>query len=67
MAGDAAPATDGSVRWLGWRKIMSETNDELRELLDDEIEGVTGGLVVLAIIQPLIALLLPAVQSSRQP
>ena len=35
---------------------MSKTNDELRELRDDEIDGVTGGLVVPAIIQPLIAL-----------
>ena len=35
---------------------MSKTNDELRELRDDEIDGVTGGLVVSAIFgQPLIA------------
>jgi hypothetical protein len=36
--------------------IMSNPSDELRELRDDEIDGVTGGLVVPAIIQPLIAL-----------
>jgi hypothetical protein len=36
-------------------KIM-RTSDELRELRDDEIGAVTGGLVVNAIIQPLIAL-----------
>ena len=35
---------------------MTKTNDELRELRDDEIDGVTGGLVVSAIFgQPLIA------------
>ena len=27
---------------------MTKTNDELRELRDDEIDGVTGGLVVTA-------------------
>jgi hypothetical protein len=36
-------------------KIM-RTSDELRELRDEEIGAVTGGLVVAAIIQPLIAL-----------
>jgi hypothetical protein len=40
---------------------MSST-DEVRELRDDEIDGVTGGLVVNAIIAVLIGLLLPAVQ-----
>jgi hypothetical protein len=38
------------------------SNDELRELRDDEIDAVTGGLVVNAIIAILIGLLLPAVQ-----
>jgi hypothetical protein len=38
------------------------SSDELRELRDDEIDGVTGGLVVNAIIAVLIGLLLPAVQ-----
>jgi len=38
------------------------SSDELRELGDDEIDGVTGGLVVNAIIAVLIGLLLPAVQ-----
>jgi hypothetical protein len=40
---------------------MSST-DEVRKLRDDEIDGVTGGLVVNAIIAVLIGLLLPAVQ-----
>jgi hypothetical protein len=48
-------------RWLEWRKSMDRTN-EVRELRDDEIDGVTGGLVVNAIIAVLIGLLLPAVQ-----
>lgn len=43
---------------------MSKTEDasQMRELRDDELEQVTGGLVVPAIIQPLIAL-----DISRQP
>ena len=38
---------------------MSNTSDEVRELRDDELNGVTGGLVVNAIIAILIGLLLP--------
>jgi hypothetical protein len=34
----------------------------MRELRDDEIDGVTGGLVVIAIIAILIGMLVPAVQ-----
>jgi hypothetical protein len=43
---------------------MSKIEDasQLRELRDDELEQVTGGLVVPALIQPLIAL-----DISRQP
>ena len=33
---------------------MTKTNDELRELRDDEIDGVTGGLVVISIIGILV-------------
>jgi hypothetical protein len=46
---------------------MDRTTEELREVRDNEIDAVTGSLVVLAIIQPLIALLLPAVKSAREP
>jgi hypothetical protein len=49
--------------------IMSKTDNapECRELQDSELQFVSGGLVVLAIIQPLIALVLPIVQSDRKP
>jgi hypothetical protein len=39
---------------------MTITTDELR---DDELEGVTGGLVVVSIIGILVGLLLPAANS----
>ena len=37
-----------------------------RELTIDELDAVTGGLVVISIIQPLIGLLLPAVNREEK-
>jgi hypothetical protein len=35
------------LRWLGWRKIMSDTNDKSkddhREVTDAELDSVSGG------------------------
>jgi len=39
---------------------MTTATDELR---DDELDGVTGGLVVISIIGILVGLLLPAVNT----
>ena len=39
---------------------MADDNGMLRELRDDEVDEVNGGLVVIAIIAILIGLLLPA-------
>jgi hypothetical protein len=51
----------------GWRKIMNDTNsksDDHRTLTDTELDGVSGGLVVIPIIGILVGLLLPAVNSA---
>ena len=62
-------ATDGP-RWFEWRKIMNALDlgraTQNRELQDDELDTVSGGLVVIAIIAVLIPLLLPAVSAVRE-
>jgi hypothetical protein len=58
------PHAPAGPRWLITEKIMSKTNDtskptaleDDRPLADSKLDAVSGGLVVLAIIQPLIAL-----------
>jgi hypothetical protein len=54
-----------------WEKIMSKTKlghdtkkQQDRELRDDELDAATGGLVMISIIQPLLGLLLPAINSA---
>jgi hypothetical protein len=58
--------------WIGpfagwWRVIMTKTSDDLRELRDDEVDGVSGGLVVISIIGILIGQLLPPVNPPPEP
>jgi hypothetical protein len=45
--------------YLLTEKIMTKTSAEPRELRDDELEAVSGGLVVIAIIAVLIPLFVP--------
>jgi hypothetical protein len=53
-------------------KIMSKTigrkvtETECKELVDHELDMVTGGLVVISIIQPLVGLLLSAVNREEK-
>jgi hypothetical protein len=41
--------------------MSTQETSEIRELTSDEVDGVNGGLVVIAIIAILIGMLLPQV------
>jgi hypothetical protein len=52
-----APAIRSLAKWS--EVIMTTATDELRELRDDELDAVSGGLVVIAIIAILMPFIPP--------
>jgi hypothetical protein len=47
-------------------KHLSEIGAVAVELRDDQLDGVTGGLVVISIIGILVGMLIPDVKSARE-
>ena len=60
ITGAGKPRVTFELNQTNGAGIMTITTDELR---DDELKGVTGGLVVVSIIGILVGLLLPAANS----